>query len=58
MKTAKIIEIVFLVLLFMYLSLVTYFGFQVASWKERCKDAGGIPASGVCINPGAVIEVD
>ena len=58
MKTVKIIEIVFLVLLFMYLSLVTYFGFQVASWKERCKDAGGIPASSVCINPGAVIEVN
>ena len=58
MKTAKIVEIVLLVLAFMYLSLVAYFGFQVVSWKERCRDAGGIPASGVCINPGTVIEVD
>jgi hypothetical protein len=36
-----------------------YVGFKEASWRERCRDAGGVPTSHfVCVNPGAVIEVD
>ena len=58
MKTFKIVELVFLIVLLMYMVLVTYVGFTEAQWKERCRDAGGIPASSVCINPGSVIEVD
>jgi hypothetical protein len=58
MRTVKIVEIVLLVVFFMYMSLVTYVGFQEASWKERCKNAGGFPAASVCVNPGAVIEVN
>ena len=27
-------------------------------WKQRCHDAGGVPAASVCVNPSAVIEVD
>ena len=36
-----------------------YVSFEEAAWRDRCRDAGGIPASHVvCVNPGAVIEVD
>ena len=35
-----------------------YIAVEDAAWRDRCKDAGGFPASGVCFNPGAVIEVD
>ena len=57
-RTLKIIDLVFLIVLLMYMTLVIYVGFENAQWKERCRDAGGIPASSVCVNPGAVIEVD
>jgi hypothetical protein len=36
-----------------------YISFEEAAWRDRCRDAGGIPTSHVvCINPGAVIEVN
>jgi hypothetical protein len=31
--------------------------FEHEQWKQRCIDAGGVPA-GACINPASVIEVD
>lgn len=41
------------------LSLVAYDGFDQAAWRDRCKSAGGVPAThSVCVNPAAVIEVD
>lgn len=58
MKSFKIIELVFLIVLLMYMTLVTYVGFTQAEFKERCRDAGGIPTSDVCINPGSIIEVN
>ena len=36
-----------------------YISFEESAWRSRCKDAGGFPAGHfVCVNPGAVIEVD
>ena len=36
-----------------------YVSFEESAWRNRCKDAGGFPAGHrVCVNPGAVIEVD
>lgn len=58
-KTYEIINLVFLMILFMFLCIVAYDGFEQSTWRDRCKDAGGIPASHmVCVNPGAVIEVE
>lgn len=58
-KAYDIISLVFLTILFMLLCVIAYSSFVEDQWKDRCKDAGGIPASHmVCVNPGAIIEVD
>ena len=45
--------------LFVFLLADAYVSFEESAWKHRCRDAGGIPTSHcVCVNPGAVIEVD
>ncbi len=31
--------------------------FEHEQWKQRCEDAGGVPA-GACINPASVIDLD
>jgi hypothetical protein len=38
--------------------LMFYLIIMDTKWKQRCEDAGGVPASSVCVNPAAVIEVD
>jgi hypothetical protein len=59
MRTLQILDLVFYVVLFMFLSFISWNSFQEASWKDRCRDAGGVPTSNfVCVNPGSVIEVD
>jgi len=40
------------------LSLMFYLIYEDMQLKHKCRDAGGVPASSVCINPSAVIEVD
>ena len=58
-KAFDVAYMVFMVLLLVFLSLEAYVGIEEALWRQRCKDAGGVPASHVvCINPGAVIEVE
>lgn len=58
-KTFDIVNIVIMTSLFMFLALNVWIGYEESAWKQRCKDAGGVPAKFmVCINPGAVIEVD
>ena len=47
---------------FIFNTLLLAFMFYVivegVKWKQRCIDAGGIPAGAVCVNPAAIIEVD
>ena len=58
-RAFDIAYIVLLSLMLFMLSLSAYDSFEEVSWKYRCKDAGGVPAGHhVCVNPGAVIEVD
>ena len=58
-RTFDIAYIVLLSLMLFMLTLSAYDGFEEVAWKHRCKDAGGFPAGHhVCVNPGAVIEVD
>ena len=58
-RAFDIAYIVLLSLMLFMLSLSAYDGFEEVAWKHRCKDAGGFPAGhNVCVNPGAVIEVD
>jgi hypothetical protein len=45
----------FNILLFILIGLMIV---EHEKWKQRCEDAGGVPASSVCVNPAAVIEVD
>lgn len=58
----KAFEVVYMLLILFILLIVLFdihTNFQEALWRQRCKDAGGVPTSRVvCINPGAVIEVD
>lgn len=32
--------------------------YEVAKLNQKCKDAGGIRAGSICVNPTAIIEVD
>jgi hypothetical protein len=32
--------------------------YAVVEHDKKCRDAGGVPVRGACINPAAVIEVD
>lgn len=58
-KTFDIVQFSILVISLMFLSLIAWSGFVEASWTDRCKDAGGVPTKHfVCVNPGAIIEVD
>ena len=43
---------------FFLLALMFLMIFENEKLKQRCHDAGGVPAASVCINPAAVIEVD
>ena len=58
-RTFDILYICFLSMMVILLSVIAWDAFSESSWKERCKGAGGFPASHyVCVNPSAVIEVD
>ena len=51
--------IVLMTMMLFSLSMIAYDTFDQSAWRGRCRDAGGIPAShSVCVNPGAVIEVN
>lgn len=58
-RTIESLYLILMTTLFLCLIVIAYDAFQQSAWKDRCKIAGGIPASHyVCVNPGAVIEVD
>ena len=58
-RTFDILYTILMTLLVVCLLIQAYDGFEQSAWRGRCKDAGGFPAGrSVCVNPGAVIEVD
>ena len=58
-RTIDLLYILLMTAMFFCIAIIAYDGFEQSMWKDRCKDAGGIPAShSVCVNPGAVIEVE
>jgi hypothetical protein len=58
-RTFDLAYILLMTALLIFLVGDAYVGYEEHAWRQRCKDAGGISASHfVCVNPGAVIEVD
>lgn len=58
-RTFDLAYIVLMAALLIFMLGDVYISFEESAWRSRCKDAGGIAASHfVCVNPGAVIEVD
>lgn len=59
-RAFELFNIAFTLLIIVLLSLVALGGIEDSNWKKMCRDAGGIPAAKekICINPGAVIEVN
>ena len=58
-RAFDVIYVGYLFVMIVFLFLIAWGEFSESSWKDKCKDAGGFPASHyVCVNPAAVIEVN
>ena len=57
MSNLYIIEKVMFTLIGMMLILVVWSTYEQVKFNDLCKDAGGVRAASVCINPAAIIEV-
>lgn len=58
-KTFDLAYIILITALLIFLIGDVYIEYEEHVWRQKCKDAGGISVSHfVCVNPGAVIEVD
>lgn len=58
MSNPRIIEKVLFTVMGMLFILMAWLIYGQVEFNVKCEDAGGIHASGVCINPAAVIEVN